>query len=553
MDNKLMKNVIRLVSSFVATIVIFAGAVTAQADGSNPVDKYPLSLDMDIAMDPGHGHTLPGGRDRLRPDIDNMWKNLPITVEDENGNKVEVKKELDFGNRRVVGNFAVGQKLTITVDTTGILDGYHLSYESKYKYPANASSYAKFTVEYKFNNGKGMLVRIPFAQMKVKFDLQGGNINGNSDSFEKLVDQNNTVDFPQDPTKENVEFGGWFTELPDIDAYRQRGIVGKRYYWNNKSLFSDYNRDWQQWNDVKIDPLYNGIFLLRAQWNARAIFDAKGGVFADQSEKKNEVTIAGKEIKIAQAPTRDGYQFLNWVDAEGNKYNPNDAYTLAQNKVFTAQWKETTSTVTFMNDKNNYAKVKVEKGKSIAGDSLKDQSMPADPVKDGFTFKEWNTKEDGTGTKFDGATVVDADLTVYAIYTKNAGQNPSVPNPDPNQPGANPNQPGGQPGVNPNQPGGQPGGQPGDQPGMNPNQPGVNPTPNPGSDNAGNNAGSGPAGVPGVTPGGQDAGQSKKSGQMRSLPNTGDSSSLVALFAGVGFLMAGCGFLRKKKLMEKNA
>mgnify|MGYP000859929142 FL=1 len=46
--------------------------------------------------------------------------------------------------------------------------------------------------------------------------------------------------------------------------------------------------------------------------------------------------------------------------------------------------------------------------------------MPADPTKKGYTFKEWNTKEDGTGTAFTGKTVVSEDMTVYAIYSKDA-------------------------------------------------------------------------------------------------------------------------------------
>ena len=61
--------------------------------------------------------------------------------------------------------------------------------------------------------------------------------------------------------------------------------------------------------------------------------------------------------------------------------------------------------------------------------------MPADPSKAGYTFKEWNTAMDGSGTKFTGSTLVNEDVTVYAIYTKNASPNtggkakkPSNPN-----------------------------------------------------------------------------------------------------------------------------
>lgn len=81
--------------------------------------------------------------------------------------------------------------------------------------------------------------------------------------------------------------------------------------------------------------------------------------------------------------------------------------------------------VTFKDGENTIATVEVEAGRNIEGDSLKDQSMPANPTKTGYTFKEWNTKADGTGAKFLGTTAVTSDITVYAIYTKDS--NPEDP------------------------------------------------------------------------------------------------------------------------------
>lgn len=84
--------------------------------------------------------------------------------------------------------------------------------------------------------------------------------------------------------------------------------------------------------------------------------------------------------------------------------------------------------VTFKDGENTIATVEVEAGRNIEGDSLKDQSMPANPTKAGYTFKEWNTKADGTGAKFLGTTAVTSDITVYAIYTKDSNpQNPDNP------------------------------------------------------------------------------------------------------------------------------
>lgn len=76
------------------------------------------------------------------------------------------------------------------------------------------------------------------------------------------------------------------------------------------------------------------------------------------------------------------------------------------------------NTVTFVSDGKNYASTKVEQDDTIDSDSLTTESMPANPTKDGYTFKAWNTKQDGTGDSFDGSTVVTGDMTVYAIYEK---------------------------------------------------------------------------------------------------------------------------------------
>lgn len=74
----------------------------------------------------------------------------------------------------------------------------------------------------------------------------------------------------------------------------------------------------------------------------------------------------------------------------------------------------------------------METGKAIDADALTDQSMPKNPTKDGYTFKEWNTSSDGKGEAFTGTTTVDSDLTVYAIFTKNTGSDDGGDNDDNN-------------------------------------------------------------------------------------------------------------------------
>ena len=54
------------------------------------------------------------------------------------------------------------------------------------------------------------------------------------------------------------------------------------------------------------------------------------------------------------------------------------------------------------------------------------------PVRDGYIFKNWNTKSDGKGTSYSSGSIINliADSTLYAIWQKNeTPSNPDNPNP----------------------------------------------------------------------------------------------------------------------------
>lgn len=89
---------------------------------------------------------------------------------------------------------------------------------------------------------------------------------------------------------------------------------------------------------------------------------------------------------------------------------------------FTLKVKQLNKKVTFISEEKEYAVVDVEYGSSIDKDVMQDQSMPKDPTREGYVFKGWNTKADGSGTAFTGETVVTEDLSVYAIYEKKSDE-----------------------------------------------------------------------------------------------------------------------------------
>ena len=122
----------------------------------------------------------------------------------------------------------------------------------------------------------------------------------------------------------------------------------------------------------------------------------------------------GKVIgdKLPADPTKEGYTFAGWntkADGKGDAVTKDtvvneDMTVYAVFKENAAQFK-----VTFNVD-GTTQEVVVEEGNAI-GDKL-----PADPTKEGYTFVGWNTKADGKGDAVTKDTVVNADMTVYAVF-----------------------------------------------------------------------------------------------------------------------------------------
>lgn len=73
-------------------------------------------------------------------------------------------------------------------------------------------------------------------------------------------------------------------------------------------------------------------------------FDGNGGtIYTDSPDGKaivRKFVRYGEEIVILGAPEREGYKFLYWQDADGNRYNPGENYVVKDNHVFVAQWEE---------------------------------------------------------------------------------------------------------------------------------------------------------------------------------------------------------------------
>ena len=176
-------------------------------------------------------------------------------------------------------------------------------------------------------------------------------------------------------------------------------------------------------------------FKLREFEAYEAVDKTELGKLVEDAEKKLE------ELGVTFAD-RKGYDALVEAYAEANSVYENalaeqekveEAEKMLKDALANLPEKEEKVTVTFDVDGTETA-VKLDKGE-VLGDNF-----PADPAKEGFTFKGWNTEKDGTGVQVTADTVVEEDMTVYAVFEKNSEptdpENPDKPDPEnPNKPG----------------------------------------------------------------------------------------------------------------------
>jgi len=89
---------------------------------------------------------------------------------------------------------------------------------------------------------------------------------------------------------------------------------------------------------VTEDAVYKAVYE-RTAIQYKISYHLNGGQYNGSTEDIEETYNAGSEIKIHEAPTREGYIFLYW---KGSEYQPGDSYVVEDNHVFEAQWQEIT-------------------------------------------------------------------------------------------------------------------------------------------------------------------------------------------------------------------
>ena len=166
-----------------------------------------------------------------------------------------------------------------------------------------------------------------------------------------------------------------------------------------------------------------------------ATFYANGGTFSDGSTTWTKKIYSGATNYYSQMGiptlTKSGCTADGWHDGSPTGTVYRQYFETNGNQSFYANWNcsssgggtgggetPTPTTYTVKYDANGGTGAPSNQTKK-QGESL--TISTAKPTKTGYTFTSWNTKKDGTGTKYDiGASyTVDADLTLYAQYKEN--------------------------------------------------------------------------------------------------------------------------------------
>ena len=227
-----------------------------------------------------------------------------------------------------------------------------------------------------------------------------GTVNGNKVSFRNeiivVVTLPENIDIPDKDLDKNISSKNTNYKVTSVKKAGRKLTIKLKSLIVNK-YFKDYKKDdipKLKNTDLNIKGLtFNGKTRLGEKYT---ITETVGGygLFAYGQEEPVYSAFAAR-----QSP--DG------VDIAGS----------SSNKI-SLTLKLKSNTVIFKVDGQPDKPVLVETGKSINGDVDNTQSMPSDPTKSGYTFKGWFTQPNGGGTRFDGNTPVNSDITVYAYFER---------------------------------------------------------------------------------------------------------------------------------------
>ena len=122
---------------------------------------------------------------------------------------------------------------------------------------------------------------------------------------------------------------------------------------------------------------------------------------------------------LPAAPARTGYLFGGWYTGpDGSGTAVTAASALSGSTELYAKWDSYTYTVAF--DNAGADSPASPASKTVSSPATTAGTLPAAPVRTGFTFSGWYTAPNGGGVQFTAASPVVGDTTVYAKWLPNS-------------------------------------------------------------------------------------------------------------------------------------
>lgn len=177
--------------------------------------------------------------------------------------------------------------------------------------------------------------------------------------------------------------------------------------WEDKDTHKPYK--------VDDDLTMTDNITLVAQWGPPAIISFKPGEgTGTMGDQDAVVGVKTKLNKNVFTPPSSNFEPGGWKDANGTGYAEEGDITPTGNVELTAQWKRVKYTVTY--DRNGGGGDMSAQTQDVNKEVTVSQNGFNEPA--GKVFKEWNTKDDGSGTPYNPGDKItpNDDITLYAIW-----------------------------------------------------------------------------------------------------------------------------------------
>lgn len=232
-------------------------------------------------------------------------------------------------------------------------------------------------------------------KFELTFDINGGTRNAPEMQYVFL---NALAKQPVTPEKDGYLFTGWNT-TPD----------GKGTIWDfNTSKMSDSNLVlYAQWQKIDSNSLFNLSFNINGM----------EGVTTPPTQPLKQ-----GQLGTYASVSAPGYVLKGWntaSDGSGTYWDFTTMTMPAKHVELFAIWQKNNPEIYTMNlDTNGGSEVLPKGYTGIEGIKL---TGPSQPLKEGYTFKGWNTALDGSGSywNFDTMPLPAYNLTLYAQWQKN--------------------------------------------------------------------------------------------------------------------------------------